>query len=165
MIGEIGLLAISPEDLIRSTDEVDALIAEAINSGVGPLSMALPAGKRSATCAALDHVELAVIQRADFLEMIRGYPRVRRALVECRSAGSRPMATISRDTRVFVEQGLLSGTEPSGPGPEQLHPLRRMHPRLRAAARRRITRRSDHAASPRRAALRRLPRRHILPKL
>jgi Fe-S-cluster-containing hydrogenase component 2 len=111
LIGEIGLLAITPEDAVKTVDQVVRELELAME-GVSPedLPSMLPSGQRTAACAALDHVELAKINRKDFLLMVQQFPTVRRRLVETalkrlgRSTGAPP--AISRE---HVAQGLYQG--------------------------------------------------------
>jgi CRP-like cAMP-binding protein len=79
VIGEIGLLALSREDTGKTPEEVDGDVCAALNyAPAGNLA----AGERTATCSALDHVELARVDRIDFLEMIRKCPMLRRKLIK-----------------------------------------------------------------------------------
>jgi Fe-S-cluster-containing hydrogenase component 2 len=105
VVGEIGLLAITREDSARPAAEVDAMLAEAFSVAGDELTMAVPAGQRTATVSALDHVEMARINRADFLQMVRDFPTVRKGLVEL--SLKRLNDTLDRAMdRSFVEQGL-----------------------------------------------------------
>jgi Fe-S-cluster-containing hydrogenase component 2 len=103
-IGETGLLAISEEDTGKPDDEVYRALRAALASlNAGRLL----AGRRTSTCSALDHVELARIDRHVFLEMVRQFPAllgnlVRRALNRLRERDAPHM-------REFVEQGLYQG--------------------------------------------------------
>ena len=75
VIGEIGLLTISPDKAEQSAEEVDRSLRDILrNADEESLSGAFPMGQRSATCSALDHVELARIDRNVFLKMIRHSP-------------------------------------------------------------------------------------------
>lgn len=137
VLGEIGLLALSPKDVPRGADAVDAALGAALAQATGPqdVSDALPPGQRTATCSALDHLEVARVSRDDFLEMVRRFPAVRRRLVNLSmarlgsssvaaapaSAPARPLnATPPPPTggqerakrlvvRDYVEQGLYQG--------------------------------------------------------
>jgi len=82
ILGEIGLLALSPQDLSRSVDEVDLAVQEALENAGEDLASAVPAGVRSASCSALGAVELALLSRSDFLQTVRTFPLLRRRLVE-----------------------------------------------------------------------------------
>jgi Fe-S-cluster-containing hydrogenase component 2 len=106
VVGEIGLLAITREDAARTPAEVDKALAETLATAEEPLGASLPAGQRTATVSALDHVEMARISRDDFLKMIKAFPTVRRRLVEL------SLSRLSGDSfdrpadRLFVEMGL-----------------------------------------------------------
>jgi Fe-S-cluster-containing hydrogenase component 2/CRP-like cAMP-binding protein len=113
VIGEIGLLAIEPEDMPKGADAIDRLMASAFESSPDDLGMAIPSGQRTATCSALDHLELARVDRAAFLKMVRDFPAVRRRLIDLsirRLRGDTTpgdgSAAIRRD---FIEQGLYQG--------------------------------------------------------
>jgi CRP-like cAMP-binding protein len=111
VIGEIGLLAISPQDVSRPLEEVERSLAAALAGGEAhSLSAALPAGQRTATCSALDHVEMARIDRETFLEMVRRFPDIRRNLVkmalERLGSDDRSLSPLRRQ---HVEQGLYQG--------------------------------------------------------
>jgi CRP-like cAMP-binding protein/NAD-dependent dihydropyrimidine dehydrogenase PreA subunit len=83
IIGEIGLLAISRDDGDRSANDVCRDFRAVLgNVNLHGSSVALPAGRRTATCSALDHVELARVSREDFLEIVRQFPRLCRNLVK-----------------------------------------------------------------------------------
>jgi CRP-like cAMP-binding protein/NAD-dependent dihydropyrimidine dehydrogenase PreA subunit len=71
VIGEIGLLGISGEDAGKSPAEVCGALRTAL---AGPNARDLPPGRRTATCSALDHVELARVNREDFLDMVQQFP-------------------------------------------------------------------------------------------
>jgi CRP-like cAMP-binding protein len=72
----------------------------------------LGAGKRTATCTALDHVELVEIAREDFDRMVREFPAIRAGMEEKARAHAtenarrlEALATVSVDE--FLEQGLM----------------------------------------------------------
>ena len=118
--GEIGLLsALPPEAFGAEADELAAGLDE-IRAMVGP-------GIRTATCSALDHVELVQVAPEDFRAIIRaGGPEVHRSLValalerlrqlrpagaahdpaEAR-AGADPLAIRGPMLRDFLDQGLM----------------------------------------------------------
>jgi Fe-S-cluster-containing hydrogenase component 2/CRP-like cAMP-binding protein len=118
-IGEIGLLALSPEDAGKKVEEVDAALAAALQAAVDDgaaagkptnFGAAIPSGRRTADCSALDHLELARVNRADFLEMLHKFPHLRRKLVEIslqRLGGDG--ANVPPVVREYVEQGLYQG--------------------------------------------------------
>lgn len=110
ILGEIGLLALSPEDAGRPTADVDRDVAAALqDTPDDALTASLPAGRRTASCSALDHVELARIRRQDFLVLLKRFPTVRRRLVETSLGRLKSDARITAEagiTRQYVEQGL-----------------------------------------------------------
>lgn len=72
----------------------------------------LGAGKRTATCTALDHVELVTIAEADFRRMIAEFPAIDRELrakadehAEANARRMEQLRTVSVDA--FLEQGLM----------------------------------------------------------
>ena len=110
VIGEIGLLAIPLEDAGKSVDEVDRALGDALaKAGASGLSAALPVGQRTATCSALDHVEMARLERDIFLEMARKFPKLRRNLVEMALGRLKGDRDHSPARRQHVEQGLYQG--------------------------------------------------------
>ncbi|MEP6809147.1 MAG: cyclic nucleotide-binding domain-containing protein, partial [Chthoniobacterales bacterium] len=109
IFGEIGLLALSPQDVNRSADEIDRAIKAALESGGDQLADVIPNGLRTASCSALNYLELARLGREDFLEMARRFPVLRRRLVEQSLAALRS-ETVSDPVVVdYVEQGLYEG--------------------------------------------------------
>jgi Fe-S-cluster-containing hydrogenase component 2/CRP-like cAMP-binding protein len=111
VIGEIGLLGLGRGDLRKSPKEIEARIAQALDaaSTSGALDQSIPAGLRSATVSALNHVELAKIERRDFLEMIRTFPPIREQLVNLslkRLSGDVETDPLMAD---YVQQGLYEG--------------------------------------------------------
>jgi CRP-like cAMP-binding protein/Na+-translocating ferredoxin:NAD+ oxidoreductase RNF subunit RnfB len=108
-LGEIGLLALSPADAFKTLDEVDAEVAAAMNDPWQPPTAALPAGERTATCSALDHVELARVSRADFLEMLKTFPVLRRQLIELALRRLKGDNDDRPAMRQYMDQGLYQG--------------------------------------------------------
>ena len=109
IIGEIGLLGLSAKDADKRVEDVDAAIHAALWRVDCELADAIPPGRRSATCVALDHLEMARLGRADFLQLVRDFPVVRRRLVEQslrRLRGDRERNPLLRE---FVQQGLYEG--------------------------------------------------------
>ncbi|HEY0342994.1 MAG TPA: cyclic nucleotide-binding domain-containing protein, partial [Steroidobacteraceae bacterium] len=105
-LGEIGLLGLTQEHTARPDDEVDRYIKNLLENAGGDLTSALPAGFMSATVTALDNLELARLSRADFLEMVRRFPDIRRRIVSltlARLRGDDNPTTLMQD---FVSQGL-----------------------------------------------------------
>ena len=80
-LGEISLLGLTPEDASRSEEETDRYIQNLFDGAGDDLTSALPAGFTTATCIALDYLELARLNRADFLEMAHRFPTIRRRII------------------------------------------------------------------------------------
>jgi Fe-S-cluster-containing hydrogenase component 2 len=100
VIGEMGLLAISEKDANRTEEEVCSALRDALALGD------LPPGKRTATCEALDHVELARIDRLVFLDLVRQAPTLLSKVV--RMALGR-LREETPQMRQFLDEGLYQG--------------------------------------------------------
>lgn len=115
VIGEVGLLALAPEDMKRKADEVEREMGVALASvDDADLGMALPSGRRTATCTALDQLELARVKRADFLQLVKRFPTVRRRLVRA-ALGGVETGPVGPDTdrlltQRYYELGLFQAT-------------------------------------------------------
>jgi len=109
ILGEIGLLAISPQDLRKTVGEVDHAIATALEGAGDDLGGAVPAGLRNATCSALGPLEMARLSRADFLRLVRDFPVLRRRLVEQSLAVLRSNEEGNPLLREYIENGLYEG--------------------------------------------------------
>ncbi|MGZ4983488.1 MAG: cyclic nucleotide-binding domain-containing protein, partial [Chthoniobacterales bacterium] len=109
IFGEIGLLGLSPSDATKTADEIDRAIRTALDTAGSGAVDVIPAGVRSATCSALNYLELARLGRADFLEMLRHFPVLRRRLVEQSLASLRSDSEVNPVMAEFVEQGLYEG--------------------------------------------------------
>jgi Fe-S-cluster-containing hydrogenase component 2/CRP-like cAMP-binding protein len=109
IFGEIGLLALSPADVTKTSDQVDRFLAKALTDAGENLTAAIPAGFRTATCSALNYLELARLDRQAFLEMIRQFPALRRRLVEQSLSSLRSAAEVNPLLNSFVSQGLYEG--------------------------------------------------------
>lgn len=109
ILGEIGLLGISPQDLRKPAAEVDAAIAAALTRANGDLANSIPTGHRSATCSALDNLELARISRTDFLHMVRDFPVLRQRLVHQSLAALQSDNAPTALVQKYVDQGLYEG--------------------------------------------------------
>lgn len=114
LLGEIGLLALSHDNAAQSVDDVDRWLRNLISRGPRDALPALPPGRRTATCSALDHVELVRIGRTDFLRMITMCPSVRRHLVSLSldrlRENARSIADPLVDTSLeYLKQGLYQG--------------------------------------------------------
>ncbi len=109
IFGEIGLLGLSARDATKTNEEIDHAIKTALDSAGSDAADVIPAGLRSATCSALNYLELARLGRADFLDMMRRFPVLRRRLVEQSLASLRSDSEESPVMAEFVEQGLYEG--------------------------------------------------------
>ncbi len=109
IFGEIGLLGLSPRDATKTADQIDHAIKTALEISGSDAADVIPAGVRSATCSALNYLELARLGRADFLDMLRRFPVLRRRLVEQSLASLRSDSEVNPVMAEFVEQGLYEG--------------------------------------------------------
>ena len=109
IFGEIGLLALSPADAGKTPEQIDRALSARLASAGDNLMEAIPTGLRSATCSALNYLELARIGRADFLELVREFPVLRRRLVEQSLAHLRSDREVNPLISEYVEQGLYEG--------------------------------------------------------
>ena len=109
ILGEISLLAISPQDLRKTVEEVDHAIATALENAGDDLAGAVPAGLRNATCSALGSLEMARLSRTDFLRLVREFPVLRRRLVEQSFAILRGNEEGNPLLREYIENGLYEG--------------------------------------------------------
>ena len=109
ILGEIGLLGFSMQDVRKTVEEADKAIKTALDRAGNDLTGAIPSGVRTATCSALNHLELARLSRADFLSMIREFPILRRRLVEQSLARLRENEESNPLLREYVDQGLYEG--------------------------------------------------------
>jgi Fe-S-cluster-containing hydrogenase component 2/CRP-like cAMP-binding protein len=106
ILGEIGLLEFSQEDISKTVDEADLELKEALERAGDDSANTLRAGKRTATCSALGAVELARLGGGDFRQLVRRFPVLRRRLVE--QSLNRLRGNQKRDVILpeFVAQGL-----------------------------------------------------------
>lgn len=81
ILGEISLLGLSHSDAYRSEQEAERYLQNLFDRAGDDLDSALPAGFQTATVTALDYLELARLNRADFLQMVRLFPVIRHRLV------------------------------------------------------------------------------------
>jgi len=105
-LGEISLLGLSQNDVNRTEEEADRYIQDLFNRAQGDLTEALPAGFATATCTALDNLEMARLNRADFLEMVRQFPIVRRRIIAQTLARLRSDDNPTALMEEYVGQGL-----------------------------------------------------------
>jgi Fe-S-cluster-containing hydrogenase component 2 len=80
-LGEISLLGLTSANAHQSEDEAERFVLERFERSGGDLTSALPPGFTTATVSALDNVELARLNRFDFLQMVREFPLIRRRLI------------------------------------------------------------------------------------
>jgi len=80
-LGEISLLGLSAEDADKTEEEAERYLRDLFEKAGDNLTAALPPGITTATCTALDYLEMARLNRADFLEMVRRFPLVRKRLI------------------------------------------------------------------------------------
>jgi CRP-like cAMP-binding protein/Fe-S-cluster-containing hydrogenase component 2 len=116
LIGEIGLLAMSGEDATRSVEDLDRMLSDALlGGGPGGLATARPAGRRTATCSALDDLDLVRIGRTDFLEIVRRFPTLRRRVIRLaldginEATGAGVERTVGAVRGEYLKQGLYQG--------------------------------------------------------
>jgi len=109
-IGEIGLLGLGQDAVSKPVEEVQHAVARILeNTATADLPGAVLAGERTATCTSLDHVEMARVDRYDFLELIQRFPEFRRHVVEVAYARLREDSELRHQTPLqhqFVNQGL-----------------------------------------------------------
>ena len=109
ILGEIGLLALSLEGERKTVEEIDRTLKSKLDQAGDDLTAVLSAGRRSATCSALNQLELAQLSRADFLQLLRKFSVLRRRIVE-QSVARLYSSTIGhRVLDEYVEQGLFEG--------------------------------------------------------
>ena len=109
IFGEIGLFPLSPKDRGKSAEEIDRALKATFDNAGADLAQAIPTGLRTATCSALNYLELARLGRSDFLELVRQYPVLRRRLVEQSLAALRSDSVSDPVMAEYVEQGLYEG--------------------------------------------------------
>ncbi|MBA3960412.1 MAG: cyclic nucleotide-binding domain-containing protein [Chthoniobacterales bacterium] len=109
VLGEIGLLAGFLEDKRGSIEEIDRALQSQLNRSGDDPAQAFPPGVRTATCSALNQLELAQLARSDFLEMLRKFEVLRRRIIEQSLARLRSSAVGHRILDEYVAQGLYEG--------------------------------------------------------
>ena len=109
ILGEIGLLALSEEDAGMSAAQAEQTLLAALelvgSDGIGTF----PAGVRSATCSALSSLELARLNRMDFLQMVRQFPTLRQRVLKQSLSRLHSVGRGHRLLDEFVDQGLYEG--------------------------------------------------------
>ena len=109
ILGEIGLLALSLDDERRTVEEIDRTLKSKLEQSADDITALLPPGLRSATCSALNQLELAQLSRADFLQMLRKFDILRRRIIEQALARLYSSTVGHRVLDDYVEQGLYEG--------------------------------------------------------
>jgi len=109
ILGEIGLLALSLDNERKTVEEIDRALKIKLDQAGDDLTAILPPGLRSATCSALNHLELAELSRADFLQMLGKFGVLRRRIVEQSLARLYSSTVGHRVLDEYVEQGLYEG--------------------------------------------------------
>src|SRR5437868_5164569 len=109
VLGEIGLLAFTSADEQKSVEEIDRAVKRALEQAADDLTGVFPPGVRTATCSALNHLELAQLSRADFLQMLRKFGVLRRRVVEQSLARLRSSTVGHRVLDEYIAQGLYEG--------------------------------------------------------
>ncbi len=110
MIGEIGMLALTPGDAFKSIDEVERALVEVLNKKDVDLAREIPNGTRTASCSALGQLEVARLSREDFLPMLREFPTLRRRLIESSLALLQGDRQTNPILARYVDQGLYEGS-------------------------------------------------------
>jgi Fe-S-cluster-containing hydrogenase component 2 len=105
-LGEVSLLGLTAGDVGRSEEETDRKLEQLFEQAEGDLTRAIPPGFQTATVTALDYVEMARMHRADFLEMVRLFPVIRRRLVAQTLARLRDDENPNALLEEYVNQGL-----------------------------------------------------------
>ena len=106
ILGEISLLGLSYEDLQHAEDAVERRLLETLENSPGDPAAAMRPGLQTSTCTALDYLELARVERADFLELVRQFPIIRRRLVSQAFARLRADSSVTPLINEYLEQGL-----------------------------------------------------------
>jgi Fe-S-cluster-containing hydrogenase component 2 len=105
-LGEISLLGLSYDDAAKTDAEVERYISWLFDRVGDDLAAVLPPGLTTATLTALDHLEMARLSRADFLEMVRRFPVVRMRLISQTLARLRSDDSPTALMEEYVGQGL-----------------------------------------------------------
>ncbi len=136
----------------------------ALMSEVPEVRALAPPGLRTATCSALDHVDLVQIKAADFREVLKEFPQVREPLIAEAIKRLEENAAAAEEGREppagrVPQPGPDEREQPARARPPEMHPMRRMHQGLRRRPRRRDP---THSRGP---AVRQIPRGQLLPIL
>jgi Fe-S-cluster-containing hydrogenase component 2 len=106
VLGEISLLGLSVSDASRSEEEIDRQLQDLMDQAGSDLNNAIPPGLQTATCTALDYLEMARLSRIDFLQMVRQFPIIRRRLIAQTLDRLRGHNDPSELMKEYVDQGL-----------------------------------------------------------
>ena len=106
ILGEISLLGLSSKDSHLTVDQAEEHLMGLFRKAGDDLSDALPAGIQTATCTALDNVELARLNRSDFLTMVHRFPIIRKRLVAQTLQRLRSDSELTPLLNDYIEQGL-----------------------------------------------------------
>jgi Fe-S-cluster-containing hydrogenase component 2 len=109
VLGEIGLLGLTPDDSGKTVEEVEQYVKRALDGVGDDLANIFPPGPRTATCCALNHLELAQLNRLDFLGMLHKFAVLRRRVVEQSLARLRSSNVGHRILDEYIAQGLYEG--------------------------------------------------------
>ena len=109
ILGEIGLLALSEEDAGMSAAQAEQTLLAALELAGSDGMGTFPAGVRSATCSALSSLELARLNRMDFLQMVRQFPTLRQRVIKQSLSRLHSVGRGHRLLDEFVDQGLYEG--------------------------------------------------------
>ena len=109
ILGEIGVLGFGPQDVLKTLEEADRNIKNALERCQGDILSAIPPGTRTATCSALGDLELAQLSRGDFLEMAHLFPVLRQRLVEQSLTRLRSNLEGTPLLNEYIAQGLYEG--------------------------------------------------------
>lgn len=109
VLGEIGLLALGSDDDGKTVEEVDSEVKHALDRAGDDLTNIFAPGVRTATCCALNNLELAQLSRFDFLLMLRKFDIIRRRVVEQSLTRFRSSRVGHRILDEYVAQGLYEG--------------------------------------------------------
>lgn len=104
-LGEISLLGLTAQKY-ESEEEADRQLQSLFDRAGSDLTTALPPALQTATVTALDYLELARLNRADFLQMVHQFPIIRRRLVSETYAIFRSETELMPLMDEFVDQGL-----------------------------------------------------------
>ena len=106
ILGEISLLGLSHGDAYQTEEAAERHLLELFNRAGDDLSHALPPGLQTATATALDYLELARLDRSEFLEMVHRFPIIRKRLIAQTLERLRSDSDLTPLLSDYIEQGL-----------------------------------------------------------